>query len=121
MQLARIVEADYLTVPADDVTLDSMANEEDLRRAIEQLEGQMGEAAKKFEFAPAPSLRDRVRVLRQRDLTAIFAAASPLDIASADPVAISEDPGASRKEAGAATSSVPAVDTIPPAEPAQKS
>jgi excinuclease ABC subunit B len=120
MQLARIVEADYLTVPADDITLDSMANEEDLRRAIEQLEAQMREAAKKFEFERAASLRDRVRVLRQRDLTAIFATASPLEIASPDSAAIPEDPGASRKEAGAPTSAVPDVDTITPAEPAPK-
>jgi excinuclease ABC subunit B len=120
MQLARIVEADYLTVPADDITLDSMANEEDLRRAIEQLEAQMREAAKKFEFERAASLRDRVRVLRQRDLTAIFATASPLEIASPDSAAIPEDPGASRKEARAPTSAVPDVDTITPAEPAPK-
>jgi excinuclease ABC subunit B len=114
MQLARIVEADYLTVPADDVTLDSLANEEDLRRAIEQLEAQMREAAKKFEFERAASLRDRVRVLRQRDLTAIFATASPLKIASADSAA-------SRDDAGSATSATPVVDAITPAEPAQKS
>ncbi len=56
MQLARIVEADYLTVPADDVAVDALASEEDLRRAIEQLEGQMREAAKKFEFERAASL-----------------------------------------------------------------
>ena len=72
MQLARIVEADYLTVPADDVAVDALASEEDLRRAIEQLEAQMREAAKKFEFERAASLRDRVRALRQRDFTAIF-------------------------------------------------
>jgi len=79
MQLARIVEADYLTVPADDVAVDALASEEDLRRAIEQLEGQMREAAKKFEFERAASLRDRVRALRQRDFTAIFSA-SPIEI-----------------------------------------
>jgi len=79
MQLARIVEADYLTVSADDVAVDALASEEDLRRAIEQLEGQMREAAKKFEFERAASLRDRVRALRQRDFTAIFSA-SPIEI-----------------------------------------
>ena len=83
MQLARIVEADYLTVPADDVALDSLANEEDLRRAIEQLEAQMREAAKKFEFERAAGLRDRVRSLRQRDFTAIFAI-SPIELGVAD-------------------------------------
>jgi len=121
MQLARIVEADYLTVPADDVTLDSMANEEDLRRAIEQLEGQMREAAKKFEFERAASLRDRVRVLRQRDLTAIFATASPIELAPADSGTAPENSGAQTEESSAATSVVPAIETIAPAEPAPKS
>ena len=114
MQLARIVEADYLTVPADDVTLDALASEDDLRRAIEQLEGQMREAAKKFEFERAASLRDRVRSLRQRDLTAIFAAASPIEIATADSNSVPE-------EASAATSPIATAETIAPAEPAPQS
>ena len=93
MQLARIVEADYLTVPADDVAVDALANEEDLRRAIEQLEGQMREAAKKFEFERAASLRDRVRALRQRDFTAIFSA-SPIEIDAAGSEGGPEPPSA---------------------------
>ena len=109
MQLARIVEADYLTVPADDVAIDSMASEEDLRRAIEQLEAQMREAAKKFEFERAASLRDRVRSLRQRDLTAIFATASPIEI---DPAKAAPSAEASNGEPGAA----PAVETTALAE-----
>jgi excinuclease ABC subunit B len=73
MQLAAIVEADYLTVPIDESAIDDIANEDDLRRVIEQLEAQMREAAKKFEFERAASLRDRIRLLRQRDLGEIFA------------------------------------------------
>jgi excinuclease ABC subunit B len=73
MQLAAIVEADYLTVPIDESAIDDIANEDDLRRVIEQLEMQMREAAKKFEFERAASLRDRIRLLRQRDLGEIFA------------------------------------------------
>jgi len=73
MQLAAIVEADYLTVPADDSAIDDIASEDDLRRVIEQLEAQMREAAKKFEFERAASLRDRIRSLRQRDLGELFA------------------------------------------------
>jgi excinuclease ABC subunit B len=73
MQLAAIVEADYLTVPIDESAIDDIANESDLRRVIEQLETQMREAAKKFEFERAASLRDRIRLLRQRDLGEIFA------------------------------------------------
>jgi excinuclease ABC subunit B len=73
MQLAAIVEADYLTVPIDEPALGDIANEDDLRRAIDQLETQMREAAKKFEFERAANLRDRVRALKQRDLAEIFA------------------------------------------------
>ena len=73
MQLAAIVEADYLTVPIDESAIDDIANEDDLRRVIEQLETQMREAAKKFEFERAASLRDRIRLLRQKDLGELFA------------------------------------------------
>jgi excinuclease ABC subunit B len=75
MQLAAIVEADYLTVPADDAALGEIADEGQLRQAIAQLETQMREAAKKFEFERAASLRDRIRVMKQRDLGEIFSPA----------------------------------------------
>ncbi|MGB0034297.1 MAG: excinuclease ABC subunit UvrB [Candidatus Acidiferrales bacterium] len=74
MQLAGIVEADYLTVPMDDSAIGEIANEEQLVQAIAQLETQMREAAKNFEFERAAALRDRIRALKQRDLGAIFAA-----------------------------------------------
>jgi excinuclease ABC subunit B len=72
MQLAAIVEADYITVPADAPGLEDITNEEQLQQAIVQLETQMREAAKKFEFERAAALRDRVRALKQRDLGALF-------------------------------------------------
>ncbi len=112
MQLARIVEADYLTVPADDVAVDALASEEDLRRAIEQLEAQMREAAKKFEFERAASLRDRVRALRQRDFTAIFAA-SPMEIEAAGSESGAEPPSA-------ASSAAAGDEAVAPATPAPK-
>ena len=76
MELARIVEADYVTIPVDDVALDSAAanvkNEQQLAELLKQLEGQMREAAKKFEFEKAAQLRDRIRGLKQRDLSGLF-------------------------------------------------
>src|SRR5271170_2148920 len=78
MQLARIVEADYITVPADDVPLGDITNEAELVQAIGQLEAQMREAAKNFEFERAASLRDRIRALKQRDLGVIAATEVPL-------------------------------------------
>ncbi len=73
MQLARIVEADYITVPADDAAIGEITNEAQLKQAIVQLETQMREAAKNFEFERAAALRDRIRALKQRDLGVISA------------------------------------------------
>ena len=72
MQLAAIVEADYVTIPLDDAPLGEIRNEEQLAAAIVQLETQMREAAKKFEFERAATLRDKIRVLKQRDLGPLF-------------------------------------------------
>src|ERR1700733_14856619 len=71
MQLARIVEADYLTVPAEEVAIGEISSEQDLQQAVAQLEVQMREAAKNFEFERAAALRDRIRGLKQRDLGVI--------------------------------------------------
>jgi excinuclease ABC subunit B len=77
MQLARIVEADYITVPADEVPVGDITSERDLQQAIVQLETQMREAAKNFEFERAAALRDRIRSLKQRDLGVIAATEIP--------------------------------------------
>jgi len=71
MQLARIVEADYITIPAEDAPIGEITNEAELQQAIVQLEAQMREAAKNFEFERAAALRDRIRALKQRDLGVI--------------------------------------------------
>jgi excinuclease ABC subunit B len=80
MELARIVEADYVTVPVDDASLDAAAanikNEKQLAEMLQQLETQMREAAKKFEFEKAAQLRDRIRSLKQRDVAGMFSAAT---------------------------------------------
>jgi excinuclease ABC subunit B len=76
MDLARIVEADYVTVPVDDASLDAAAanikSEAQLAEMLQQLETQMREAAKKFEFEKAAQLRDRIRSLKQKDLAGLF-------------------------------------------------
>jgi excinuclease ABC subunit B len=80
MELARIVEADYVTVPVDDVALDAatanVKSEAQLAQLLNQLETQMREAAKKFEFEKAAQLRDRIRALKQRDVAGHFSTAS---------------------------------------------
>jgi excinuclease ABC subunit B len=67
MQLAAIVEADYVTVPLEEPP-GEISSEEQLAKTIAQLETQMREAAKNFEFERAAALRDRIRDLKQRDL-----------------------------------------------------
>jgi excinuclease ABC subunit B len=74
MKLAAIVEADYITVPTEDVVPEKIHSEDELRQVIAQLETQMREAAKKFEFERAGGLRDRIRALQQRELGGLFAA-----------------------------------------------
>jgi len=77
MQLAKIVEADYVTIPADDAVIGEISTEEQLQQAIAQLETQMREAAKNFEFERAAALRDKIRALKQRDLGLISALPAP--------------------------------------------
>jgi excinuclease ABC subunit B len=87
MELAKIVEADYLSIPVDDAALDSAAasikNEKQLAEMLQQLETQMREAAKKFEFEKAAQLRDRIRSLKQKDMSGLF---------SIEPAPVATDP-----------------------------
>ncbi|HLZ13796.1 MAG TPA: excinuclease ABC subunit UvrB [Candidatus Acidoferrum sp.] len=76
MELAHIVEADYVTVALNEPELDAAAanvrNEEQLADLLKKLETQMRDAAKNFEFEKAAQLRDRIRGLKQRDLAGLF-------------------------------------------------
>jgi excinuclease ABC subunit B len=87
MELAHIVEADYVTVPFDTSELDAAAaavkSEQQLAELLAQLETQMREAAKKFEFEKAAQFRDRIRSLKQQDLSGVFSKDSGEPSASA--------------------------------------
>ena len=76
MELAHIVEADYVTVPLDSASLDAavsnIKNEAQLAELLKQLEKQMREAAKKFEFEKAAQIRDRIKSLKQQDVAGVF-------------------------------------------------
>jgi len=88
MDLARIVEADYVTIPLDDATLSAASNiknEKQLAELLAQLETQMREAAKKFEFERAAQLRDRIRSLKQKDVSGLFTTESAPTPASEPP------------------------------------
>src|ERR1700686_2902437 len=81
MELARLVEADYVTVPVDDAALDAatanVRSTAQLAQLLSQLESLEREAAKKLEFEKAAQLRDRIRNLKQRDLAGLFSRDSP--------------------------------------------
>ena len=104
MQLAAIVEADYFTIPTDDAALGDIQNEAQLQAAIAQLENQMREAAKKFEFEHAATIRDRIRVLKQRDLESLFSSEAASINGGEAPVAPPSD-SASTSAAAAAPDS----------------
>ncbi len=64
MSLVAVAEADYVTVPLEaDEEVETLTPEQRQRFLI-QLEEQMREAAKKFEFEKAAQLRDRLKELR---------------------------------------------------------
>ncbi len=69
MSLARIVDADYLNIPADDESAVLPDTPEALAELIDSLEKKMKDAAKAFEFEKAVGFRDRIRALKTRDLT----------------------------------------------------
>jgi excinuclease ABC subunit B len=68
MTLAGILKADYadLTEEIDSATLD-FATQAELDTYIANLESDMREAAKKFEFEKAVKLRDTIKELRTKE------------------------------------------------------
>jgi excinuclease ABC subunit B len=81
MELAHIVEADYVTIPLDVGELDAAVagakSEEQVAQLLQKLEAQMREAAKKFEFEKAAQLRDRIRSIKNQDLSGAFSRVVP--------------------------------------------
>jgi len=76
MELAKIVEADYVSIPLDAGELDAAVatarTESEVAELLGKLEAQMREAAKKFEFEKAAQLRDRIRSIKNQDLAGVF-------------------------------------------------
>jgi excinuclease ABC subunit B len=102
MQLARIVEADYVTVPVEETVVGEIATEEQLFQVIAQLESQMRDAAKNFEFERAAALRDKIRALKQRDLEFPSAEILPAALPAASPTT-PDNPASAEKPAHAET------------------
>jgi excinuclease ABC subunit B len=67
MALARITEADYVTVSVEPEG-EEPTSPDQLEALIRGLEKQMREAAKQFEFEKAAQLRDRVKALKEKEV-----------------------------------------------------
>jgi excinuclease ABC subunit B len=67
--LATISKADYLDLTSDDIATEALefTTQADLDTYITNLESDMREAAKKFEFERAAKLRDTIRDLRTKE------------------------------------------------------
>jgi excinuclease ABC subunit B len=67
--LATITKADYLDLTSDDAATEALSfdTQADLDTYIANLESDMREAAKTFEFERAAKLRDTIRDLRQKE------------------------------------------------------
>ena len=66
--LAQIVDPDDTELTAAVDSVPELNSQEDLDKYIAQLEEQMREAAKKFEFERAAKLRDTIKDLRSKEM-----------------------------------------------------
>ena len=80
------------------------------QHVIAQLEAQMREAAKKFEFERAAGLRDRIRALQQRELGGLL---SSLDLSETPPAAPGSPGAPEASPAPAAAAAVARASTKP--------
>jgi excinuclease ABC subunit B len=67
--LATVLKADYADLTSDDIATEALAfdTQADLDAYITNLESDMREAAKKFEFEKAAKLRDTIKDLREKE------------------------------------------------------
>ncbi|HEY1810524.1 MAG TPA: excinuclease ABC subunit UvrB [Acidobacteriaceae bacterium] len=67
MSLAKILQAEYGDLSQEVETMPEFASQQELDAWIAKLEGEMREAAKKFEFEKAAKLRDTIKELRTKE------------------------------------------------------
>lgn len=66
MALVAIAEADYVTVPVEPDSPVEELTPDQREQFLKELENQMKEAAKKFEFEKAAQIRDRLKAIKSR-------------------------------------------------------
>jgi excinuclease ABC subunit B len=70
MSLVAMSEADYVELPQEEVVTEFKSAEE-LEAQILKLQKEMREAAKNFEFEKAARLRDRIKGLKEKEMTVL--------------------------------------------------
>lgn len=68
MSLVAIAESDYVTIPVEPESPTEQLSPEQRNQLISELETQMRELAKKFEFEKAAQVRDRVKAIKSGSL-----------------------------------------------------
>ena len=71
MMLVKIAEGDYVTVDTEPETDDEQMTPPEREKYIAELEERMRDAARKFEFEKAAQIRDKVKLLRTKDVAGI--------------------------------------------------
>jgi excinuclease ABC subunit B len=69
MSLVAMTEADYVPVPREEPL--EFATTEELEAHIVRLQKEMRDAAKNFEFEKAGRLRDRIKVLKDKEMQSL--------------------------------------------------
>jgi excinuclease ABC subunit B len=67
MSLAKILKAEYADLTEQDETTPEFSSQQELDAYVANVESDMREAAKKFEFEKAAKLRDRVKELKTKE------------------------------------------------------
>ena len=67
MSLAHVIAADYAEMPVEATGVPEFKSQDELDAFIAKMEGDMREAAKRFEFELAAKLRDAVKELRTKE------------------------------------------------------
>ncbi len=67
MSLAGVIDADYTDLTTESEGMPEFKSQEELDAYIARLESDMREAAKRFEFEKAASLRDKIKELRTKE------------------------------------------------------
>jgi excinuclease ABC subunit B len=71
MTLIAIAEGDYITIPSEPEESDEELTPDQREKFLGELEQSMREAARKFEFEKAAQIRDRIKLLRTKDIAGI--------------------------------------------------